>query len=160
MSLSDDLFKAILAMDAYNRGYDPSLKLGDNSDDVGTSIGHARVIDSKGDIDDQAASFYAIAYKLGSDTATEDDDKTIISYRGTDDIPADAVTGWPIGAGIYAASQADMATRTFAMDWWEFTPETAVSLYLYGERETPQQFSDRIRPAGADEVVVEIAAPA
>lgn len=42
------LMKAILSMDAYNRGYDASITLPD-SDTVGTQVGSATIVKNKGD---------------------------------------------------------------------------------------------------------------
>jgi hypothetical protein len=70
MAISDDLFLAILAMDAYNRGYDPGLNVS------GNSIGYAILRNDPLPADFQAKSFFAQAYNwLG---------QTVISYRGTD----------------------------------------------------------------------------
>jgi hypothetical protein len=35
--------------------------------------------------------------------------QTVISYRGTDNVPVDAVIGWPTGVGLYTSSQAEDA---------------------------------------------------
>jgi hypothetical protein len=71
MTISDDVFRSILAMDSYNRGYGAGILLS------GTEIGDAALGDSTNeDASAQAASFYAQAYIWG--------DKTVISYRGTD----------------------------------------------------------------------------
>lgn len=82
--MNSDLFLAILAMDAYNRGYGAGIKVG------GTGIGFAniRALESLG-IDDpkyaawQAAGFYAIAYDVSAAGIAGLSD-TVISYRGTD----------------------------------------------------------------------------
>lgn len=78
MTVSKDLYLAILALDAYNRGYDPGMVVS------GDRIGSARIAtDSSirlGEESTKAAGFYAIAY----------DDPTygkIISYRGTHAAP-------------------------------------------------------------------------
>jgi hypothetical protein len=76
MAMSDDLFRAILAMDAYNRGYDAGI--GDPPTGLpGSSIGLATI---RRDIDlpagAQAAGFFAQSYTFAG--------KTMISYRGTD----------------------------------------------------------------------------
>ena len=84
MTISKDLYLAILSMDAYNRGYGPGIAL------QGSGIGSATInTDSEeafrlpGQDPNTlsaaaAAGFYAIAY----DDPTYG---TIISYRGTDD---------------------------------------------------------------------------
>lgn len=76
MAISNDLFLAILAMDAYNRGYGAGM--GDpNTGLPGTQIGNATI---RFDIDlpagAQPASFYAQSYTWNG--------QTVISYRGTD----------------------------------------------------------------------------
>jgi hypothetical protein len=60
MAIDPNLFRAILAMDAYNRGYNPGIK--DLSDAEGMQIGKAHIYDAKGDAAAQAAGFYALAY--------------------------------------------------------------------------------------------------
>jgi serralysin len=97
--ISNELFHAILAMDAYNRGYE--AKLTGLSDAVGTKIGAATVI---GSATDAADGFYAIAYELNG--------KKIISYRGTDDTTffstsSDLWNGWVQGAGIISSQSED-----------------------------------------------------
>lgn len=59
-----DLQKAILAMDSYNRGYDEGIKL------TGDVVGNVTVVSDSEDLGyngsdrlDQAAGFYAVAYK-------------------------------------------------------------------------------------------------
>jgi hypothetical protein len=94
-SSNPDLFRAILAMDAYNRGYNAGI--GDpNTGLTGNAIGLATI---RRDIDlpvgSQVASFFAQAYTLGG--------KTIISYRGTD-ATWDAASGWVNGGGAAVAT--------------------------------------------------------
>jgi hypothetical protein len=80
MAISPDLFRAILAMDAYNRSYNEGIAgLGGE----GTMIGLATVAknsselkDANGNRLDVAASFFAQAYSWNG--------KTVISYRGTE----------------------------------------------------------------------------
>ena len=43
MTISDDLFRAILAMDAYNRGYNAGIDFGANADAIDTQIGNATI---------------------------------------------------------------------------------------------------------------------
>jgi len=71
--VSDTLMQAILAMDAYNQGYNKGLDHGE------TQIGTATV-NQQSDISAEgeafAAGFYAVAYNY--------DGETVIFYRGTD----------------------------------------------------------------------------
>ncbi|MFY8040605.1 MAG: hypothetical protein ACOVN4_13210, partial [Bosea sp. (in: a-proteobacteria)] len=91
-----DLFRAILAMDAYNRGYNAGIKSPNAGPDqglTGTMIGLASVgtaSSSALNSPERNASFFAQAYSLGG--------KTVISYRGTD-AAWDAASGWVNGGG-------------------------------------------------------------
>jgi Ca2+-binding RTX toxin-like protein len=90
MAISNDLMRAIMAMDAYNRGDIGGLAVN------GTSIGSWNLGPSS---PNTAASFFAQSYTLGG--------KTVIAYRGTDgalDIPA-----FSTGAGIPRTSQTQLA---------------------------------------------------
>ena len=104
MGISTDLFKAILAMDSYNRGYDGGLDFGAGSDDTGVGIGTATISTSNSDPEAVTASFYAIAYNW--------DGGTVISYRGTDDLVADG-PGISTGLGIYDNDQARLAAEFY-----------------------------------------------
>lgn len=100
--MSNELFHAILAMDAYDRGY--GAKLTGLSDAIGTKLGNATVIGSAGDAAAQADGFYAIAYELNG--------QKIVSYRGTDDTTifsrsSDLWNGWVQGAGILSTQSED-----------------------------------------------------
>ncbi len=107
MAISQDLFLAILAMDAYNRGYNEGLVgLGG----IGSQIGNATFAvqsDINPNSPDVAASFYAAAYNWNG--------QTVISYRGTDDLSlsADPLNGWTLGAGFSSASQATLARQFY-----------------------------------------------
>lgn len=56
----------------------------------------------------RTAGFYALAYDIGADGPEGLAGKTVISYRGTDDVSGlaslfsslDLRTGWPIGGGV------------------------------------------------------------
>lgn len=78
MAISNDLFMAILAMDTYNRGYNPAIS--GLSDAAGTQIGNATLQSTsatklpQGVAED--ASFYAQSYTWNG--------QTVIAYRGTD----------------------------------------------------------------------------
>ena len=84
-SSNPDLFRAILAMDAYNRGYNAGIKsqgAAEREGLTGTQIGLASVgtrSNTEANSPEVAASFFAQAYTLGG--------QTIISYRGTDSLP-------------------------------------------------------------------------
>lgn len=126
--MNNDLYKAILAMDSYNRGYGSSIKLGardDNGDSVVydlTSVGLAVVFDDAGDSVRKNEGFYGIAYKIldQNDHVLEH----VIAYRGTDYLGglssiigvheyfggSDANNGYGIGAGLpYFSSQGVLA---------------------------------------------------
>ena len=63
MAISSELMYAILAMDAYNRGYNPAIVLG------GTNIGTATIgSDELLPEGSEAAGFYAVAYAWNGDT--------------------------------------------------------------------------------------------
>ena len=85
MSISTSLFKAILALDSYNRGYGEGIVgLGG----VGSLIGNARLETQSGSSvgsPERLAGFYAAAYDMTGVTGFSTGEK-IISYRGTDDI--------------------------------------------------------------------------
>ncbi|MEM1195597.1 MAG: hypothetical protein AAGH57_05795 [Pseudomonadota bacterium] len=102
--MNQSVFLSLLALDAYNRGYDQSLvtNSGDNNegqDEAGRRVGSATVFASNITSEARAAGFYAIAYEWNGET--------IISYRGTD-FNGDIVNGWPIGAGIVTEKSAQV----------------------------------------------------
>jgi len=104
--MNEQLLRAILAMDAYNRGYNVGTKVS------GSQIGDATVY--KDALDKtllqegtaEAAGFYAVAYTLANGSK-------IISYRGTDglvsfpwnDIGGDILNGYSLAAGSREAAQ-------------------------------------------------------
>lgn len=90
--MTSDLYKAILSMDAYNRGYGASINFGsaqNNSEALNgvTSIGNSTVYRSLGDTAAQSIGYYSIAYQLKDANGNVID--TIISYRGTDSLLGD-----------------------------------------------------------------------
>ena len=94
MTMSKDLYLAILSMDAYNRGYNPGI---DGLGDAG-HIGNATVL-TRADIGIsdpqyqawQDASFYAVSYTMGANSTTGIANGTsITSYR-----LGDALSGSP-----------------------------------------------------------------
>ncbi len=103
--MDDTLFKAILAMDSYNRGYNYGIDLnirnanGDiiqqsDAPDI-THIGNATVYKNLGNADAQNIGFYGIAYTLSSGNV-------VISYRGTDSLFGTSTIGsdWYNGYGV------------------------------------------------------------
>lgn len=88
------LLRAVLSMDAYNRGYNAGV-IGFDA----TAIGDVAFFDDMGGADAQAIGFYAAAYQLA-------DGSKIISYRGTDDMsvlnpfgPSDFWNGYSLQLG-------------------------------------------------------------
>lgn len=112
MTISKELFLALLSMDAYNRGYEPGVG-GLPKPEDGFQIGLATYLtdstDKLGLTDTQAAGFYAIAYSLP-------DGSKVISYRGTDQnapalfagtgIGSDAINGYGLALGSPYSGQA------------------------------------------------------
>lgn len=112
--MNQDVFRAILAMDSYNRGYGQGVKI--NSADsvtgqaeVGRQLGNATIIAQNITQSAKDVGFYASAYLW--------DGVQVISYRGTNfDIdwsisefvnsPAvkDIWNGWTVGAELPAIS--------------------------------------------------------
>lgn len=72
MAISNDLFMAILAMDAYNRGYNAGMGNAQNGlGGVGSQIGNATVSKQSNFADGSPelnASFYAQSYTLDGKT--------------------------------------------------------------------------------------------
>lgn len=102
-NLNPELFKAILAMDSYNRGYDASIQLtgsqvGNASIKTDSQILGTTVVDGQTVDRHETIGFYALAYDY--------DGETVISYRGTDypeddTFPArDIEHGWTLGGGM------------------------------------------------------------
>jgi hypothetical protein len=92
MAISKDLFLSILSMDAYNRGYKPSIAGLDETSNGSAQIGNATVTFNLANAgiaaEAQTASFYGLAYKLTQSVGTLGNTIagrwTILSYRGTD----------------------------------------------------------------------------
>ncbi|MFA5969200.1 MAG: hypothetical protein WC816_08165 [Sphingomonas sp.] len=109
--MNSDLFLSILALDSYNRGYQPGIS--ELSSEPGTSLGSAiifrdsSILIQNGERRDEPAGFYAISYILPNF-------ETVISYRGTDNyIPYapgnDILNGWTTSAGFADQSEAKLA---------------------------------------------------
>lgn len=120
MTINNDLMKAILSMDAYNRGYDAGIEFHSPNETIGKQLGNYTITDHSSalldtggspNIDDDI-SFYALAYEYNGET--------VISYRGTDNPLFDANTGYGIGAGLVdstlpllGTAQGDMALQFY-----------------------------------------------
>ncbi len=119
--MTNDLLKAILAMDSYNRSYNEGIEL------EGTSLGAINILqkydgqnwvnfdsstltDSEGERRDADISFYAIAYeRTYQDENNQTVSEIIISYRGTDDPWADLGTGYSASGANTSLPQTKMA---------------------------------------------------
>lgn len=103
MPMNRDLLLALLSMDAYNRGARAAIKA--TKLPANGSLGRANIINIETPAGSAEASFYAIAYEL--------DGEKIISYRGTDDKPKDALSGFAIGVGSTIELQAQLAVEFY-----------------------------------------------
>jgi hypothetical protein len=109
MAMDNELFQAILAMDAYHRGYDKAIRITESSDQLGTAAIILDSLETPNTTDGQNQGFYASAYSWNG--------QTIISYRGTSTSSfsatfTDVYTGWLMGGGI-VDSQAGLALRFY-----------------------------------------------
>lgn len=96
---SSTVFKALLAMDAYNRGYSVGMVV-----PGGSQIGTATVIDQSGTTAGTPgfdAGFYAVAYNWNG--------TTVISYRGTDAHSELLFTDMPFWNGSYTVAEVKLA---------------------------------------------------
>lgn len=124
--MNGDLFKALLAMDSYNRSYGSLIDLNiydenGNLVSIPNKIGFATiqsdsqvlgttVINGNPIRLDESIGFYAIAYNYSGEK--------IISFRGTDDpwglvSGGDIVNGWIAGAGLPGSNQAELAFQFY-----------------------------------------------
>ena len=81
----EDLFRAVLALDVYRRGYNSGLNLGETGQIGDATIGRSSGYEENGqvgaligNIDHETIGFFAQEYTLSDGTK-------IIGYRGTDD---------------------------------------------------------------------------
>jgi len=115
MTISKDLFLAILSMDSYNRGYNQGI-IG-----LGGGIGNA-VIRTQSDTTNGSAGvsagFYAIAYDTSAVSGFSEGEKTI-AYRGTDQffpnltIGGDIWNAYGVGAGSPTGQHATLAIQFY-----------------------------------------------
>lgn len=99
MTISHDLFLAILAMDSYNRGYGQGVVVDGNA--IGNATFELPTVPQAW----KDAGFYAIAYNWNG--------KTVISFRGTDTFASDPFTG---GSDIFNGWVSALGTRTLQVD--------------------------------------------
>ena len=116
MTMSKDLFLSILSMDAYNRGYNPGIA--GLSDASQTQIGNAKILQASNSLANSAevaASFYAIAYTMGTGVDGIAPGSTVISYRGTDEPAKElALVDFAISyGGSFAQKQIAFAQQFF-----------------------------------------------
>jgi hypothetical protein len=120
MPISDDLFLAILSMDAYNRGYGSGMGNA-NTGLAGSQLGNAtigRATNATTEPNAVAASFFAQAYDWNG--------TTVISYRGTDNFSIDKPTGYGIGFGFPAGVAG-------AVGWFNNSYQGELALQFYNQ---------------------------
>lgn len=112
------LFKALLSMDSYNRGYLPAIS---GMGGVGSTLGAYTVLMDSSVLENGAQQrkdipigFYAVAYQY---VDANNQTQTVISYRGTDEditpLALDVVNGYGVGAGNAATLQSRMAIELY-----------------------------------------------
>ncbi|MEQ1718351.1 MAG: hypothetical protein ABL907_20610, partial [Hyphomicrobium sp.] len=106
MATERDLFLSILALDAYNRGYNPGIT--GLSEAAGNQIGNATIALTTED-QFKSVSFYAAAYDWNG--------QTVISYRGTTFEAGpnlgDILYGWTLSAGYGSSAQPQLAKEFY-----------------------------------------------
>ena len=80
MTISQELFLALLAMDSYNRGYGQGIAGLEDTAGLGT----ATFLQQDKSAEAQSAGFYGIAYTVGAGVEGIAAGTTVIAYRGTD----------------------------------------------------------------------------
>ncbi len=104
MAISPELMLALLAMDAYNRGYNAGIRsagAGAREGLTGGQLGDATIGILANAAPDEAASFLAISCRLTISSPTRDGpstQQTVISCRGADQTRADVANGYGTGA--------------------------------------------------------------
>ena len=120
MAMSDDLFMAILSMDAYNRRSDAGLQVS------GSQIGNATIRSDALPSGSSGVSFSAEAYTWNG--------TKVISYCGTDSPLWDALKGWTAAIGFKSAQLDHAASHLKAQLWTEWSTAARVSSVLQGCR--------------------------
>ena len=135
MTISKDLFLAILSMDAYNQGYNKGLDHGKTQIGSATKKTDSTLVftDPNADPDDtppdEAVSFYAVAYDVPGARVDGLSDTTVISYRGTDQPGSEfPLTDFPLSTfGQWRDPQI-----AFAQQFYKSVKDTTNSLHLTG----------------------------
>lgn len=104
MTISANLFKSLLAMDAYNHGYNEGIIVPGDQSQLGTAT-FLDQSDTQSGYPGYDAGFYAIAYNWNGET--------IISYRGTDE-PTELIgTDFELALGRDNGAQANLASEFY-----------------------------------------------
>lgn len=115
--MNQDVFRAILAMDSYNRGYNAALNVSGSALGCAQLLSHETYgINAPAYANWQSKGFFAAVYDW--------DDEIVISFRGTDvdldsvqdflaTTASDIYNGWSLGAGFSSASQAGLAVEFY-----------------------------------------------
>ncbi len=96
MTITKDLFLSILAMDAYNRGYDEGIE---NLGGIGSRVGSATISTDSETLslendDFLSDGFYALTYTVdGSNIEGWTGETEVLSFRGTNS-SRDWLAGW------------------------------------------------------------------
>lgn len=99
MAVSNTLMMALLSLDSYNRGYAPAMQIS-NSTQLGNATigGSSSTTQGSAEVND---SFFAQSYTWNG--------KIIISYRGTDNLGVDSLSGYGLSFGNGNSPQAKYA---------------------------------------------------
>ena len=98
MTVSKELFLAILAMDSYNRGYASGVQIG-GPNSLGSATIESNNLSERQEVRD--AGFYAQTYTIGAGVTGIAPGTTVISYRGTDSFgndPGASASDWRVSA--------------------------------------------------------------
>lgn len=112
MTISSDLFLALLSMDSYNEGYAPGIQLSIEIEGTLSKLGAADVVNVPLPSGSKDSGFYAITYKTTADVGDMPAGTIIISYRGTDD-KLDAMNDAMFISGVGVPPQALLAAQFY-----------------------------------------------
>ena len=139
MSISSDLLLAVLSMDAYNLVYNQTLIVAGSSLENASVGKDSSILIANGARLDMPAGFYAISYKITDGSiAGLNSGETIISYRGSDQLP------YPNPFNL--SSWADVAAWSIWYDQNYDTPQAQMAAQFY--QQTQQAVSGSIELTG------------